>query len=295
MKILDGKVIADQMLLELKGKIDSDLRSNPLLKRPQLDMVIVGDDFASQKYIEYKEKAAQRAGILGKIIRLPANSSRMLIIDQIKELNQDENITGFMLQLPLPDRSMEESVLERILPAKDVDGLTATNLGRLFQNSKEIKYTAPATAVAVLRLLSSYGFDENFMKSKNIVILGASKIVGLPIAAMLINAGATVTLCNEFTVNEVDHTRMADILISAVGVANLVKDDWVKEGAIVVDVGLSKDPITGLMCGDIDFENVAPKCHYISKSSGGVGPMTVASLMLNTYELWKGKLDFYAC
>jgi methylenetetrahydrofolate dehydrogenase (NADP+)/methenyltetrahydrofolate cyclohydrolase len=287
MKILDGKNIAEQILQELKNKIESELAQNPLLRQPRLDMVLVGDDFASQKYVEYKEKAAQKIGMLGNIIRIDLLSTKDQVLSQIAQLNANKSVTGFMVQLPLPDRTMEEEILESILPSKDVDGLTATNLGRLFQNAKDVAYTAPATAIAVQQLLLHYGFDDTYLQSKNVVVLGASKIVGLPIAGLLINAGATVTVCHKLTQDEVGITREADIVISATGIPKLVKAEWVKEGAIVVDVGLSKDPLTGEVCGDVDFENVAPKCSYISKVYGGVGPMTVASLMLNTYNLWE--------
>lgn len=287
MIILDGKEIAEQILHDLEAEIKQLSILNPKLKQPRLDMVLVGDDFASQKYVEYKELAAKKIGMQGRIRNLSANATKSEIITLIKQLNVDPEVTGFMVQLPLPDRAFEEEVLEAIDPDKDADGLTAINLGRLFQDAKDVVYTAPATAIAVQKLLENYGMGASFLKSKNVVVLGASKIVGLPIAGLLINSGATVTVCHEFTQDEANISSKADILICATGVPHLVKKDWVKDGAVVVDVGLSKDEVTGKVYGDVDFENVASKCSYISKVYGGVGPMTVASLMWNTIQIWK--------
>jgi methylenetetrahydrofolate dehydrogenase (NADP+)/methenyltetrahydrofolate cyclohydrolase len=288
---MDGKSNSEQILEQIKEGISYTIGKQPVLDAPRLDMVLIGDDFASQKYVEFKEKAAKKVGIDGQIQRLPSNATKEEIINLVERLNQDKKVTGFMIQLPLPDRSMEEEVLERILPEKDADGLTATNLGRLFQNAKEVKYVAPATSLAVEQLLGNYGFRGEILKSLNVVVLGASKIVGLPIAGLLINKGATVTVCHEYTQNEKAITKKADILISATGIPKLVKADWVKEGVVVVDVGLSKDPETGEVCGDVDFDNVSPKCSHISRVYGGVGPMTVACLMLNTFVIWARKND----
>ena len=177
---------------------------------------------------------------------------------------------------------LTDDLLNLVDANKDVDGLSAINLGRLFQGSQ--KAIAPATPLGIMKLIDSYKVD---VKGKHCVVIGATPVVGLPLVAMLLNAGATVTVCHEKTVNIPELSKIADVLISATGVPKLIKSEWVKDEAVVIDVGIAKDPITKKLCGDVDFENVFPKCSFITPVPGGVGPMTIACLLTNVVDTWK--------
>ncbi len=278
MTILDGKSLSIQLLEDLKQKIDA------LDSKPRLDIILVGDDPASQKYVENKQKKAQIVGIDGQIHQLPSDSSQTQIIELIKTLNQDDKVTAFMLQLPLPNSSFDLSqILNSIDPKKDADGLTATNLGLLYQNDPLA--LAPATALGIIKMLQHYQLD---VQGKKAVIIGRSPIVGLPLAALLNNLNSTVTICHSHTQNLSQICADADILVSAVGKANFVTPDMVKKGAIVIDVGTNYDS-SGHLCGDVNFNQVSPISSYITPVPGGVGPMTIASLLWNTYNIFVRK------
>jgi methylenetetrahydrofolate dehydrogenase (NADP+)/methenyltetrahydrofolate cyclohydrolase len=275
MQILDGKTLSNQLLSELKSKIDL------LPQRPRLDIILVGDDPASQKYVENKQKKAQMVGITGQIHHLSADSSQSQILSQIDSLNQDKAVTAFMIQLPLPNSTFDlPLILNSIDPAKDADGLTAANLGLLFQNHP--RAIAPATPAGIIKLLEHYQLK---ITGKNVVIIGRSPIVGLPLAAMFNNLNATVTICHSHTQNLAQITYQADVIVSAVGRSHFVTKDMVNTNTIVIDVGTNFDA-SGHLTGDVDFDNVAPIASHITPVPGGVGPMTIASLLWNTYNIF---------
>ncbi|MFA5025144.1 MAG: bifunctional 5,10-methylenetetrahydrofolate dehydrogenase/5,10-methenyltetrahydrofolate cyclohydrolase [Candidatus Shapirobacteria bacterium] len=264
MILLDGKILAQNILLELKEKISK--LSQPI----NLDIVLVGNDPSSIKYVEIKQKKASEIGIGGQLYHLPETTSVEEISELISALNQNPKTSSFFIQLPVPGIVDTSPLLNQILSSKDADGLTSINLGLLFQqNSTAI---APATAIGILDLLDSYEINS---ESKNVVVINDSPIVGLPLLALFNARHATVTLCHRHTQNLSMVTKEADILISATGVKNLVTGDMVKDGVIIVDVG----------GGDVDFENVSNKSAFITPTFGGVGPMTVASLLKNAYLL----------
>lgn len=264
MILLDGKTLAEKKLADLKLKIDqSKLEIN-------LDIILVGNDPSSVKYVELKQKKATEVGIGGQLYRLPENVSIDELQKLITALNQNPQSSSFFVQLPIPNLADSSVLLNQISPDKDADGLTAINLGLLFQQNP--KAIAPATAIGILDLLDEAQIN---LQSKKVVVINDSPIVGLPLLALFNSRHATVSLCNHHTPDLPSATREADILVSATGVKNLVTADMVKNGVIAIDVA----------AGDIDFENVSKKSSYITPTFGGVGPMTVASLLENTYLL----------
>ena len=275
MVLLDGKIISHQILDGLKQIIAT------LSSPPRLDIILVANDPASLKYVEMKQKKAESIGINGQLIHLPDSTSTANLLSQIESLNLDPQITAFMVQLPLPLTIDTQEVLLAIDPAKDADGLNPINLGKLFINDPQAM--ASATPLGIMELLKHYQIDPS---GKNAVIIGRSPIVGLPLFALLNNANATVTLCHSHTANLSEICQKADIIISAVGKPKFVTVDMVKDGAVIVDVGTNYDQ-SGQLSGDVDYEFVAPKCSFITPVPGGVGPMTIASLLLNTYNLSK--------
>lgn len=279
MKILDGIRLSAKILQEIS---ESVISSN--LRPPRLDMIIVGSDFASEKYISMKERKAKEVGFDGVIHRLNEESSDSEILQKISELSNFDLVDGFMVQLPIPGTHDVGMLIDSIPVEKDVDGLTSTSLGRVFKARTGF---APATAVGIIALLEEYKIN---LKGTHVVIVGASDIVGIPLLGLLQLRGATVTLANEFTQNLSEVTNRADILMSAVGSPRLIKSEFVKKDAVVIDVGISKDPTTGKLIGDVDFDSVSQIASYITPVPGGVGPMTVASLMSNTLTAWKTKM-----
>lgn len=264
MQLLDGKALAAKKIADLKTKIsNSKLEIN-------LDIVLVGDDPASLMYDQMKQKKAIEAGIGGQIYHLPQNSSYEDIQKIIIQLNNNPKTSAFFIQLPIPGISDPSTLVNQILPSKDADGLTAVNLGLLFQQNEHA--IAPATAIGILNLFDEYKIN---LESKKVVIINDSPVVGLPSLALFNSRHATVVICHRYTKDLLTITRNADIVVSATGVKNLITADMVKEGVIAVDVG----------GGDIDFKNVSKKSSYITPTFGGVGPMTVASLLENTYLL----------
>jgi len=280
MKILDGKRTSQRILDDISSKVERIVLDGKRV--PRLDLILVGNDFASVKYVQIKEQKARELGIDCQTHHLGQDSTTEEVVNLIKTLNAFDGVDGFMVQLPLPENIDTNLVLESIDPDKDVDGLTSVNLGRLFQNDS--KAIPPATPLGIVKLLDEYEID---VSGKGVVILGASNIVGVPLGAILLRRDATVTICNSRTVNIQEVAKTADILISATGVPLLVKSEFLKEGAVVIDVGSNKHPETGKLVGDVDWEDVQGIPSYITPVPGGVGPMTVASLMLNLMDCYK--------
>lgn len=270
--ILDGKKLRDKIFEDLKEKIDK------MKKKPTLAVILVGENPASQIYVRNKKKTAEKLGINSLSIEYPADISEKELVAKIEELNNDKNVTAILVQLPLPKHINKNKVIDAILPQKDVDGLTPYNLGKLFSGEKP--YVYPCTPKGILLLLDEYNIE---LDGKNIVVIGRSNLVGKPVAQMLLNRNATVTMCHSHTKNLSEITKTADIVVSAVG-KNVIGEKMLKSNCVVIDVGIFRDE-NGKISGDVDFDNVSKVTAYISPVPGGVGPMTIASLMLNTVEL----------
>ena len=266
-KIIDGKKIADGILQDIKRKIKN------YRQKPGLALVLVGKNPASEIYVNSKEKMSKDVGFYIERFDLDESMSEIELMKIINELNQNQKIHGILVQLPLPKHIDENLVTNSILPHKDVDGFTSVNLGHLFS---EHTILAPATARAVMRLIESTGMK---IEGKNAVIVGRSNIVGKPVAMMLLEKNATVAICHSKTKNLDDYTKKADILVVAAGKVNLITKGMVKEGAVVIDVGINR--VNGKIKGDVDFDNVKQVAGFITPVPGGVGPMTIAMLMDN--------------
>ena len=271
MKIVDGKGLAAKLRAELKEKI-----AKQALK-PTLAVVIVGDNPASQIYVRNKIKACEEVGIRSLSYELPAEISQKALEDFLDTLAGDKGVHGILLQLPLPNGLNGESAMARIPTQKDVDGFSAEHLGLLALHKEKI---VAATPSGVMKILEHEGVE---LSGKHAVVLGRSDTVGKPMAMLLLNANATVTVCHSKTQNLKAICQSADILVSAIGKAKFVTADMVKEQAVVIDVGINRDE-NGKLCGDVDFENVKEKASVITPVPGGVGPMTIAMLLHNTYE-----------
>ena len=270
-KLLDGKLIAAQVEEALTQRIAALAKQGTV---PGLTVILVGDDPASQTYVRNKEKACARLGIRSQTLRLPAAASQQELEAAIVRANQDEAVHGILVQLPLPGHLDAEHALALICPEKDVDGFHEVNLGRLMRGTADVVACTPK---GVLRMLDSAGIDP---AGKNAVVVGRSLIVGKPMALLLLARDATVTVCHSHTRHLADITRQADLLVAAVGKPRVITADMVKDGAVVVDVGINR--VDGKLCGDVDFDAVAQKASYISPVPGGVGKMTIAMLMENT-------------
>ena len=271
--ILDGKKLRDELLEGLKAKLAS------YTGMPKLVVILAGDNPASQIYVNNKKKTAEKLGIVSEIINYPASVTETELLEKIEELNNDPTVTAILVQLPLPAHIDKTKIINAISPIKDVDGFTPENSGKLLAG--ETPYVYPCTPKGILLLLDKYSIE---LDGKHVVIVGRSNIVGKPLAVMMLNRNATVTVCHSHTKNLSEITKAADILVSAVG-EKLIEDNMVKINGVVVDVGIFKDE-TGKTRGDVDFANVSKKTSFISPVPGGVGPMTIASLMLNTVELF---------
>ena len=272
-KIMDGKARAAKLRAELKEKVAA-LKDGG--KEIGLAVVLIGDDQASKVYVRNKIKGCEEVGIRSYSFNLPASASQHDAENLVKELVASDNIHGILVQLPLPSHLDEQAILKLIPPAKDVDGFCAQNVGNLAMNRETI---VACTPFGVMKLLEEYGVDP---RGKNAVVLGRSNIVGKPMAMLLLNADATVTVCHSKTKNLKEVGAGADILVVAIGRAKFVTADMVKEGAVVVDVGMDRDE-NGKLCGDVDFESVKDKVSMITPVPGGVGPMTITMLLYNTY------------
>lgn len=268
--ILDGKKLREKIFRELKAKLDK------MPVKPTLAVILAGDNPSSKIYVNNKKKCAEALGINSMVINYPTNVTEDELIAKIKELNNDEKITAILVQLPLPKHIDKTRVIDTILPQKDVDGLTTYNCGKLFTGAKP--YVYPCTPKGILMLLDEYNIG---IEGKHAVVIGRSNLVGKPVAQMLLNRNATVTMCHSHTENLADIIKTADILVSAVGKNVVGEKNIIKNNCVIVDVGIFRDE-SGKIRGDV--ENVSPA--YLSPVPGGVGPMTIASLMLNTVELF---------
>ena len=292
MQIIDGKAVAAAIKKEIAQEVDNIIANGG--KRPHLVAILVGHDGGSETYVANKVKACEECGFTSTLIRYEADITEEELLKKIEELNNDNDVDGFIVQLPLPKHIDEQKVTEAIDYRKDVDGFHPVNAGRL---AIGLPCFLSATPNGIMELLARYDIDT---KGKKCVVLGRSNIVGKPMANLMmqksIPGDATVTICHSHTVNIAEECRQADIIIAALGQPHFLKADMVKEGAIVIDVGTTRVPDatrkSGFrLCGDVDFDNVAPKCSYITPVPGGVGPMTIVSLMKNT--LLAGKREIY--
>jgi len=273
--ILDGKKIAAEIRQEVR--LQSDHLAAQGKRRPGLAVVLVGDDPASHIYVRNKRAACEECGFVSISHDMPHSTTQIELISLIERLNGDDTIDGILVQVPLPDHIDEKAVIESIDPAKDVDGFHPYNVGRLALRNPLMR---PCTPYGVIRLLERYGLPA---KGRHGVIVGASNLVGRPMALELLLAGATVTVCHRFTTDTRAEVERAEILVVAVGRPGLIPGEWIKPGAIVVDVGINRLP-NGKLVGDVQFEQAAERAAYITPVPGGVGPMTVAILMKNTLE-----------
>lgn len=274
-KILDGSALAQKIKLRLKGEIEK--RNAQSKQRPGLDVILVGNNPASQTYVKHKQRACEQVGIYSQRHELPANASQQQIADQIGACNEDPSVHGILLQLPLPEPLLSDDLLELIDPLKDVDGFHPYNLGRLVQRRPLLR---PCTPFGIMSLLAETGNDIAGMHA---VVVGASNIVGRPMALELLLSKCTTTICHRFTKNLGHVIQEADIVIAATGKPGIIQSDWIKPGAIVIDVGFSRLS-NGLISGDIEFETAKQRASWITPVPGGVGPMTVATLLENTLQ-----------
>ncbi|HGX92341.1 MAG TPA: bifunctional methylenetetrahydrofolate dehydrogenase/methenyltetrahydrofolate cyclohydrolase FolD [Candidatus Tenderia sp.] len=272
-KIIDGKAIAAGIRQNVKQRVDHRLANGQ--RPPGLAVVLVGSDAASQVYVNNKRKSCAEVGFLSKSFDLPADTTEQALLDIIDQLNADPEIDGILVQLPLPPHIDSEKVIERITPDKDVDGFHPYNIGLLVQRIPKLR---PCTPWGVMTLLEHTGED---LRGKEAVIVGASNIVGRPMGLELLLAGCTVTTCHRFTKDLEGHVRRADIVVVAVGRPNFIPGQWVKAGAIIIDVGINRLD-SGKLCGDVDFDAASQRAGWITPVPGGVGPMTIATLLQNT-------------
>lgn len=273
--ILDGRKIAEEITADLKEKIGQ------LTKKPKLSVILVGNNPASKIYVNLKQKKSSEVGIISETILLDENIDEAELLTQIQKLNDDKSVNGILVQLPLPKHINTQRVLETIDYSKDVDGFHVINSGKIFLNQEPKAY--PCTPKGILKILDYYNID---ISGKHAVVLGRSNIVGKPVSQMLLNRDATVTICHSKTKNITKYISEADILISAIGKPKFIKAEYIKQGAIIVDVGISRLD-DGKIAGDVDFDNVYENAEYITPVPGGVGPMTIACLLENTYLLYK--------
>lgn len=277
MEVISGKALA----ATIKEKLAVDVKEleKKYGRKPNLVVILVGEDPGSKSYVAGKTKAADFVGLENTLVKLEDTVSQDELLSVVNELNADKNVDGILVQLPLPKHIDEDLILNTIARDKDVDGFHQINAADLFQSRVKPSTVLPCTPHGVIKLLEHMGVE---IQGKNAVVLGRSNIVGMPVAKMLLDKNATVTICHSRTKDIAAVTSQADILVSAIGRPKFVKENMVKEGAVVIDVGTSMNPETGKICGDVDFDAVAPKTSFITPVPGGVGPMTIACLMENT-------------
>jgi len=275
MKILNGKKLAEKII----GQISKEVAG--LKRKPVLAMVLVGNDPASKIYVGRKKILCEKAGIGSQVFTLSAKTSEKKLLDIIESLNRNKNITAIMVQLPLPKHIDKNKIIEAIDPQKDADCLHPLNFGRFAQEGEKYSVVAPATPLGIIKLLEEYKVK---IEGRNAVIIGRSNIVGKPMAQMLLNRNATVTVCHRHTKNLKSYTQKADIIVVAAGKLNLLKADMVQRGVVVVDVGMNRGENKRVF-GDVDFASVSKKASFITPVPGGVGPMTIAMLLWNTVRL----------
>ncbi|MGY6561891.1 MAG: bifunctional 5,10-methylenetetrahydrofolate dehydrogenase/5,10-methenyltetrahydrofolate cyclohydrolase [Luteibaculaceae bacterium] len=285
MQLLDGKKAAEVIYQELTDEVSYRVKKNK--KIPHLAAILVGSNGASLTYVNAKVKTCEKVGFKSTLVKLPETITEEKLLRQVEKLNQNPDIDGFIVQLPLPEHINEKKITLAINPDKDVDGFHPENLGKMVLN---IPSFLPATPFGIIRLLEHYGVDTS---GKHCVVLGRSHIVGSPVSILMARnawpGNATVTLAHSRTKNIEELCKSADIIIAAIGIPNFLKAEMVQEGAVVIDVGITRvideSKQSGFrLVGDVDFENVSPKCSFITPVPGGVGPMTIAGLMLNTLK-----------
>ena len=278
MQLLDGRKLSKKLELEIADEVKALKETCGCT--PGLAVVLVGQDQASAAYVGMKKKACDRVGFYSITHDMPENISQEAIERTIVSMNENESIDGILIQLPLPEQIDTTKLLELVAPEKDVDGFHPFNVGRLVTN---LDGFVPCTPLGVMELLKEYDID---VKGKNCVVIGASNIVGKPMASLLLNADATVEICHIFTDDLKKHTLNADVILVGVGVINLITEDMVKDDVVIIDIGVSRTS-EGKLVGDVDFQNVSKKSSYITPSPGGVGPMTIAMLLKNTLKAAK--------
>jgi methylenetetrahydrofolate dehydrogenase (NADP+)/methenyltetrahydrofolate cyclohydrolase len=277
MVIIDGKKVS----AEVKQQVADETKE--LIAKgitPGLAVILVGDDPASRVYVNNKKKACELVGFKSEEYKLPAETTQEELLNLVDELNNRKDINGILCQLPLPKGLDENAVIEAISPLKDVDAFHKQNVGRIMIGDYDF---LPCTPAGIMEMLKAYNISVD---GKNCVVIGRSNIVGKPMAMLLLHQNGTVTICHSHTKNLKDIAKEADVLVAAVGVPKFVTADMVKDGAVVIDVGMDRDE-NGKLCGDVDFENVKDKCSFITPVPGGVGPMTIATLMKNTLKATK--------
>ncbi|SFV79329.1 Methylenetetrahydrofolate dehydrogenase (NADP+) / Methenyltetrahydrofolate cyclohydrolase [hydrothermal vent metagenome] len=274
--IIDGKQIAKKLRSSIAKQVAK------LDRKPGLAVILVGDDPASAVYVRNKDNACKEVGFYSEKINKPADITQAALLSEVERLNKDDKIDGILVQLPLPSHLDANQVIEAINPNKDVDGFHSENVGKLMQNKP---YLRPCTPKGVMTMLATIGVD---LVSKNCVVVGASNIVGRPMAMELLNARATVTICNSKTQDLSSKVKQADVVVVAVGRPKMIKGDWIKDGAIVIDVGISRLD-DGSLSGDVDFDSAQDKAAWITPVPGGVGPMTIATLLENTLTAYTAR------
>ncbi|MGA1939332.1 bifunctional methylenetetrahydrofolate dehydrogenase/methenyltetrahydrofolate cyclohydrolase FolD [Arcobacter sp. YIC-310] len=278
MTLIDGKALSAKIKEEVRVEVE-ELKNKESIT-PGLAVVLVGDDAASATYVNSKHKACEAAGIYSEVHTKPSTTTQEELLELIEKMNNDPKLDGILVQLPLPKHIDTTTVLEAINPLKDVDGFHPYNVGRMVSNLDSF---LPATPFGVMRMFEEHNIE---LSGKNCVVIGSSDIVGKPMASLLTNAKATVTVCNSRTKDLSAHTKAADIVIIAVGVPHLLKGNMLKDGAVVIDVGINRLD-TGKLTGDADFEDCKDKCSFITPVPGGVGPMTIGMLLKNTLKAAK--------
>lgn len=274
-QLIDGKAVAEERIQKVRSEVEARLAEGK--RAPALAVILVGDDPASSVYVRNKKRSCEKAGIRSLAYDLPASTSQEELLTLIDTMNADPTVDGILVQLPLPKHIDPQSVIERIDPKKDVDGFHPYNIGRLVIKMPLFR---PCTPKGVMTLLEHYHIDP---KGKKVVIIGASNIVGRPQALEMLLARATVTVCHSATQNLEQEVAGADIVVAGVGIPRFIKGEWIKPGAVVIDVGINRLP-DGHLCGDVEFDVAKERAAYITPVPGGVGPMTVATLLENTLD-----------
>lgn len=281
-EVINGKDLAKELREKMKKEV-AELKSEGIV--PHLTVILVGDNPASKSYVSGKKKACEETGISSQIIELPATTSEEELLQTIEKLNGDQSVHGILVQLPLPEQIDEDRVIEAISPMKDVDGFHPINIGRMMTGKDTF---LPCTPYGIVTMLKSKNIP---IEGKHVVVIGRSNIVGKPVGQLLLNENATVTYCHSRTPNVKEFTTKADILVVAVGKAHVVGAEHIKEGAVVIDVGVNRIE-NGSLTGDVDFEAAKEKASYITPVPQGVGPMTITMLLENTIKAAKGVISF---
>ncbi len=274
--IIDGKQIAKKLRISIADQVAT------LDRKPGLAVILVGDDPASAVYVRNKDNACKEVGFYAEKINKSADITQTELLSEVERLNKDDKIDGILVQLPLPSHLDANQVIEAINPNKDVDGFHSENIGKLMQNKA---YLRPCTPKGVMTMLATTGID---LVGKDCIVVGASNIVGRPMAMELLNARATVTICNSKTQDLPAKLKQADVVVAAVGIPKMIQGDWIKEGAVVIDVGINRLD-DGSLAGDVDFDSAQQKAAWITPVPGGVGPMTIATLLENTLTAYKAR------